>query len=99
MTESGDSFPLPHSLWKNEHVKKGGFGVPAGAAACEPDGSGPVVQRCGVHLWPLAWCGGLKDPVLPQLWLRFRPWPGNSRVLWVGSFYLFVNKLKGRRLK
>ena len=25
-----------------------------------------------------AWCSGLKDPVLLQLWLRFSLWPGTS---------------------
>ena len=35
------------------------------------------------RVWSLALCGGLKDPVLPQLWHRlqlqigFDPWPGN----------------------
>ena len=29
---------------------------------------------------PLQW---LKDPVLPQLWLRFNPWPKNFHMLWM----------------
>lgn len=27
-------------------------------------------------------CSGLNDPALPQLQLRFTPWPGNLHTLW-----------------
>ena len=29
------------------------------------------------------WHRGLKDPALPQLWLRFNPWPRNFHMPWV----------------
>ena len=32
---------------------------------------------CGGSSLTLAWCGGLKDPMWPQLQLGFNPWPGN----------------------
>ena len=36
-----------------------------------------------VWVQSLAQHSGLKDPVLPQLWHRFGPWPGNFHMTWV----------------
>ena len=35
------------------------------------------------RVWSLAWHSGLKDQVLPQLWLGFSIWPGNFHIQWV----------------
>ena len=35
-----------------------------------------------VWVWSLGWRSGVKDPVLPQLWLVFNPWPGNIHLQW-----------------
>ena len=40
------------------------------------------------------WHSGLKDPVSPQLWLRFNPWPENFHIPWV---YLFKKKKKRKK--
>ena len=39
----------------------------------------------------LAWHSGLKDPVLPQLQLRFIPWPGTSICSGYGHKKFFLN--------
>ena len=40
----------------------------------------------GVPVRSLAPGSGLKDLVLPQLWLRLSPWPGNFHKSWVQPF-------------
>ena len=40
--------------------------------------AGGCCRGMGVGTGP---CSGLKDPVLPQLWLGVNPWPGNIRML------------------
>ena len=37
-----------------------------------------VAVEAGIQ--PPAPCSGLEDPLLPQLWLGFNPWPGNVHV-------------------
>ena len=40
-----------------------------------PTAAGQVTEEVWVQ--SPAHLSGLKDPLLPQLWLRFNPWPGN----------------------
>ena len=47
------------------------------------------------HDRSLAWCRGLNDQALLQLWLGFNPWPGNLHVLWVWP--LEQNKNRGKQ--
>ena len=45
-----------------------------------------AVAPVAVEAWvlsPGAWYSRLKDLALPQLWLRFNPWPGNCHMLLV----------------
>ena len=39
-----------------------------------------TVSSYGSFPSPVQW---IKDPALPQLWLKFNPWPGNFHMPWV----------------
>ena len=52
-----------------------------------------------VQVQSRAWCSGLKDPALPQLWFRFSPWPGNFQTLQVGAIKKKEKKRKGKKRK
>ena len=52
--------------------------------AKNPTVAAPVKAEAWVQ--SLSWCSGLKDLVLPQLWLGFGPWPRN--------FHMGVQPLK-----
>ena len=59
-----------------------GFEIPAVMQWVKnPTAVAPVTV--GVRVRSLAWHSGLKDPVLPQLWLGFSPWLGNFFMPWV----------------
>lgn len=51
-----------------------------------------------VRVRPPAWCSGLKYLVLPQLRLRFNPWPGNLHMQRVQPFKKKKKKNSGSSL-
>ena len=58
-------------------------GVPTVAQRVKNSTAGAPVTE-GAQVQSLAQCSGLKYPGLPQLQLRFNPWPRNFHVPWEG---------------
>ena len=77
------TFPLP-SLWSTGvlRVEQGGWALGWGGQELSLD-CGDLLR----YSWefPL-WYSGLKDPALPQLWLRFKSWPRNFHMPCVQPF-------------